>query len=154
MPTEGYGRLVRFDQTKFLANDVETLSRFYVEALDCETVVAPQEVEAAVSRAVGVPDATVTLTILRLPGRGDHGPVLELYSVDGQRPNGWDYRPGQGQIAFEVENLEAGIGSVIAAGGSQLGEVVEWTAPSGAVGRFVYLNDPEGNIVDLFQRVN
>ncbi|HEX6221556.1 MAG TPA: VOC family protein [Acidimicrobiia bacterium] len=144
---------MRFDQTKFLADDVEALARFYLDALDCETVVASQEVEAAVSRAVGVPDATITLTILRLPGRGEHGPVLELYSVEGPRPDGWDYTSGQGQIAFEVDDLEAAIGRVIAAGGGQLGEVVEWTAPSGAVARFVYLRDPEGNIIDLFVRV-
>jgi catechol 2,3-dioxygenase-like lactoylglutathione lyase family enzyme len=144
---------VRFDQTTFLADDVEGLSRVYVDALDCETVVDPQEVDGAVSRAAGVPDATIALSILRLPGRGDHGPVLELYSVSGPRPDGWSYRSGSGQIAFEVDDLETGIGRVIAAGGSQLGEVVEWTAPSGAVARFVYLTDPEGNIIDLFVRV-
>lgn len=148
-----YVRLVRFDQTKFLANDVQSLSRFYIEALDCEIVVDPQEVDEAVSRAVGVPDATISLSILRLPGRGDHGPVLELYAVEGPRPDGWDYTSGQGQIAFEVDNLDVSIGRVVAAGGSRLGEVVEWTAPSGAVARFVYLRDPEGNIIDLFIRV-
>lgn len=144
---------VRFQQTKFLASDVESLTEFYVDALDCEVVVDPQTVDQVVSRAVGVPEATVKLSILRPPGQGDHGPVIELYSVDGPRPDGWEYRPGSGQIAFEVEDLEAGIGRVIAAGGSQLGEVVEWTGPSGAVAKFVYLNDPEGNIVDLFVRV-
>ena len=144
---------MRFDQTKFLANDVAALSRFYIDALDCEVVVDPQEVEKAVSRAVGVPEATITLSILRLPGRGDHGPVLELYSLEGARPDDWDYTPGQGQIAFEVEDLEAAIGRVIAAGGTPLGEVVEWTGPSGAIARFVYLRDPEGNVIDLFVRV-
>ena len=145
---------MRFDQTKFLADDVDLLADFYVEALDCEVVVGTREVEAAVSRAVGAPDATVTLNVLRLPGRGDHGPVLELYSLDGSRPEGWEYRAGQGQIAFEVDDLEEGIGRVVANGGTTLGEVVEWTGPSGAVARFVYLRDPEGNIIDLFQRVD
>lgn len=144
---------VQFDQTKFLCDDVEGLASFYVDALECETVVSPLQVESEVSRAVGVPDATITLTILRLPGRGERGPVLELYSVAGPRPDSWPYRPGQGQIAFEVDHLETGIGRVIAGGGRSLGEVVEWQAPSGAIARFVYLNDPEGNIIDLFQRV-
>lgn len=143
---------MRFDQTKFLARDIDSLSDFYLDALDCEVVVPKQTVEEAVSRAVGAPDASVTLTILRLPGRGEHGPVLELYSLDGIRPDDWDYRPGQGQIAFEVDDLEASIGRVIAAGGSKLGEVVEWTAPSGRVGRFIYLRDPEGNIIDLWAK--
>jgi catechol 2,3-dioxygenase-like lactoylglutathione lyase family enzyme len=145
---------VRFDQTKFLAKDIEALVTFYEDALDCEVVVPPQEVDPVVSRAVGVPEATVSLTILRLPGRGSRGPVLELYTVDGPTPETWHHQPGQGQIAFEVEDLEPAIGKFVAAGGSKLGEVVEWEAPSGSSARFIYLNDPEGNIVDLFSRVD
>jgi len=42
---------------------------------------------------------------------------------------------------------------VMAAGGASIGDVVEWEAPSGAVARFVYMRDPEGNIIDLWSRV-
>lgn len=144
---------MRFDQVKFLARDLEALTGFYKEALHCVIVVPVQSTDRAVARGVGVPDAEVTLAVLRLPGRGDHGPVLELYSVEGEVPDGWDYLPGQGQLAFEVDDLETTVGKVVAAGGSTLGEVVEWEAPSGAVARFVYLKDPEGNIIDLWSRV-
>lgn len=145
--------LVRFDQVKILARDLETLTEFYIQVLDCVVVVPEQSTEHAVARGVGVPDAEVTLAVMRLPGRGDHGPVLELYSVEGEVPDGWDYRSGQGQLAFEVDDLETTVGKVVAAGGSNLGEVVEWEAPSGAVARFVYMQDPEGNIIDLWSRV-
>ena len=145
---------MRFDQVKILTRDLEPLLRFYQEALGCELVVPPLVTENAVSRGVGVPDATVTLSTMRLPGRGDRGPVLELYSVEGEVPDDWDFRPGNGQLAFQVDDLEAAIGKVLAAGGSQLGEVVEWQGPSGATARFVYLRDPEGNIVDLYSRVD
>lgn len=144
---------MRFDQVKILAHDLEALVSFYIEALDCVVVVPEQSTDRAVARGVGVPDAEVRLGVLRLPGRGDHGPVLELYSVEGEVPDGWDYLPGQSQLAFEVTDLEKAIGRVVSAGGSKLGEVVEWEAPSGAVARFVYLRDPEGNIVDLWSRV-
>jgi glyoxylase I family protein len=144
---------VRFDQVKIIARDLGALARFYEAALDCVTVVPEQTTDRAVARGVGVPDAEVILTVLRLPGRGDHGPVLELYAVDGEVPDGWSYQPGQGQLAFEVEDLEVSIGKVISAGGNSLGEVVEWEAPSGAVARFVYMRDPEGNIIDLWSRV-
>lgn len=145
---------MRFDQVKFLARDIEALSAFYREALQCVTVVPEQTTDGAVARAVGVPDAEVTLSILRLPGRGDRGPVLELYSVTGYVPDDWDLRPGQGQLAFEVDDLEASVGKVVAAGGSTLGEVIEWQGPSGTTARFVYLRDPEGNIVDLWQKAD
>lgn len=144
---------MRFDQTKFLSRDPESLAGFYEEALGCDTVVPLQEItDPAVPRAFGVPEARVSLTVLRLPGRGDHGPVLELYSVSGSLPDDWHYQPGQGQIAFEVEDLETAIGGVVAAGGAMVGEVVEWEAPSGSRARFVFLSDPEGNVIDLWAR--
>lgn len=144
---------MRFDQVKILARDLEALASFYIEALECVVVVPEQSTDHVAARGVGVPEAEVRLAVLRLPGRGDHGPVLELYSVVGELPDGWDYLPGQGQLAFEVTDLENAIGRVISAGGSKLGEVVEWEAPSGAVARFVYMRDPEGNIIDLWSRV-
>ena len=139
---------------KFLCSDVEGLAVFYQEALDCVVVVPALTTDEVVSRGVGVPDATVTLSTLRLPGRGDRGPVLELYSVDGAVPEEWNYHPGCGQIALEVDDLELAIGRVIAAGGDKLGEVVEWEGPSGASARFVNMRDPEGNIIDLYSRVD
>lgn len=144
---------MRFDQVKFLSRDLDALSRFYVDALGCSVVVPATSTDSAVSRAVGVPDAQVRLLILRLPGRGDHGPVLELYSVEGEVPEGWGYQPGQGQLAFEVDDLDSAVEKVIAGGGSRLGEVVEWEAPSGSTARFIYLRDPEGNVIDLYSRV-
>lgn len=146
---------VRFDQVKFLARDAEALASFYEEALDCVTVVPLQEPEDdALARATGVPNAEIRLTVLRLPGRGEHGPVLELYSVNGERPPDWHYQPGQGQLAFEVEDIEAAMGKVGGAGGRKLGDVVEWEAPSGATARFVYMQDPEGNIIDLWSKAD
>lgn len=145
---------MRFDQVKFLARDAEALASFYEEALGCEIVVPPQDVDDAMSRAVGVPDAVVKLVVLRLPGRGEHGPVLELYSVNGDRPPDWHYQPGQGQLAFEVEDLEQAMGRVGGAGGQKLGDLVEWESPSGARARFVYMQDPEGNIIDLWSKAD
>lgn len=145
---------MRFDQVKILASDLDLLVGFYEEALDCEVVVPPMSTDNVVARGVGVPDGTVILCALRLPGRGGRGPVLELYSVEGDVPGHWSYQPGQGQLAFEVDDLESAIGKVISAGGSNLGEVVEWQGPSGTTARFVYLRDPEGNIVDLYSRVD
>ncbi len=81
---------MRFDQVKILARDLDLLVGFYEEALDCEVVVPPLSTDSVVARGVGVPDGTVTLSTLRLPGRGDRGPVLELYSIEGDTPEGWD----------------------------------------------------------------
>jgi glyoxylase I family protein len=146
---------VRFDQVKILARDLEPLLRFYQEALGCELVIPPLVTENVVSRGVGVPGATVTLsTLCGSPVAETVGRCSSCTQWRGQVPDDWDFRPGNGQLAFQVDDLEAAIGKVVAAGGSQLGEVVEWQGPSGATARFVYLRDPEGNIVDLYSRVD
>lgn len=146
---------MQFHQTKFLARDIEGLTSFYEEVLGCETVVPIQKIDdGEVARGIGAPGADVTLSILRLPGRGPHGPVLELYSLEGGDQTTWAHEPGQGQIAFEVEDLETAVAEFREHGGAELGEIVEWEAPSGSRARFVYLRDPEGNIVDLFARAD
>jgi predicted enzyme related to lactoylglutathione lyase len=146
---------VRFDQVKILARDAEALADFYEHALGCVTVVPLQDLDDdTVPRAAGVPDADIKLTVLRLPGRGEHGPVIELYSVSGERPGNWHYQPGQGQLAFEVDDLEKAMGRVGGSGGNKLGDLVEWEAPKGATARFVYMQDPEGNIIYLWSKVD
>ena len=148
-------RLVRFDQIKILARDAQALASFYEQALDCETVVPLQDLDDdAVARAAGVPAAAVKLTVLRLPGRGEHGPVVEIYSVDGDRPSEWHYQPGQGQIGFEVDDLEKAMGKVGGAGGNKLGDLVEWEAPAGATAQFVYMQDPEGNVIYMWSKID
>lgn len=147
---------MRFDQIKIIARDIESLSSFYQEALGCEAVVSSFEVvDEAVARAIGVPGNAVTLSILRLPGRGDHGPVLELYSIGGgEMPDDWHYQPGQGQMAFEVDDVDVKAAALVDKGATMLGEPVDWVGPSGSTARFVYLRDPEGNIIDIWSRVD
>ncbi len=45
------------------------------------------------------------------------------------------------------------MGRVGGAGGNKLGDLVEWEAPAGESARFVYMQDPEGNVIDLWSRV-
>ena len=56
---------------------------------------------------------------------------------------------GYNHIAFEVPNVEVAADAVVAAGGSRLGEIVDFESPSEGVITFVFLRDPEDNIVQL-----
>lgn len=51
-------------------------------------------------------------------------------------------------VVFTVESIEATIEKVIAAGGSQFGEI----QPMGPESRWVYVKDSEGNVIGLFQK--
>jgi len=58
-------------------------------------------------------------------------------------------RPGLAHLAFEVDDVEAARDAVLAAGGGRFGDLV--TAEIAGAGRitFIYLTDPEGNIIEL-----
>ncbi|HUE50662.1 MAG TPA: VOC family protein [Candidatus Dormibacteraeota bacterium] len=88
---------------------------------------------------------------LRLPGYGDDGPTLEIFSYDDmpdkQLPMPND--PSFAHMAFAVDDVEAALEAVISAGGSSVGGIA--TTEVGGVGflQVIYARDPEGNIVEL-----
>lgn len=145
--------VVRFDQVKLIAHDVSGLADFYSTALGCVTLEALQTwIGGDVARGMGAPDAEITVVMLGLPGHEESELVLEIYSVT-PAPADWAYGPGQCQTAFQVDDLDSSVDRFLDRGGSMLGEIVEWRAQTGNLARFVYLRDPEGNLVDLWQRV-
>ncbi|MGB7859267.1 MAG: VOC family protein [Acidimicrobiia bacterium] len=143
---------MRFDQVKITAENPERLARFYEEALDAKTVLPLSVLNPEASRGVGIPDAEVSILVLELSDNED-APTLELISISGAS-SGWDHRPGQGQLAFRVDDVHQAAQRVVTAGGSFQGEIVDFTGPSGRESRFVFMADPEGNIVDLWTGID
>jgi predicted enzyme related to lactoylglutathione lyase len=124
----------RFVHTNIIAQDWKRLARFYERVFGCMPV--PPERHLAgewLEAATGVPDARIRGIHLRLPGYGNEGPTLEIFQY----------------IAFAVDDVEAARKAVLDAGGGNVGEVVSVEiAKAGAI-TFVYLTDPEGNIIEL-----
>ena len=52
-------------------------------------------------------------------------------------------------IAFSVDDVESARRAVIDAGGGEVGEMVTFEIPGVGTMTFVYLTDPEGNIIEL-----
>jgi predicted enzyme related to lactoylglutathione lyase len=88
---------------------------------------------------------------LRLPGYGDEGPTLEIFSYNilEERPQTAVNRPGFGHIAFQVDDVATAREAVLAAGGHSVGEVVTLQSATGAKVTWCYVTDPEGNIIEL-----
>ena len=88
---------------------------------------------------------------MRLPGYGDDGPTLEIFEYNRaeKRPETAINRPGFAHIAFEVDDVEAARDEVLVAGGDCVGDLVTVELTDAGKITFVYMTDPEGNIIEL-----
>lgn len=142
----------RFAHVNLVARDWRGLARFYELVFGCVPV--PPERDLAgqwLEDGTGVPGARIRGIHLRLPGYGDAGPTLEILQYDRllDRPEPAANRPGFGHVAFAVADVTAARDAVVAAGGKEIGQVVSQDVAGAGTITFVYLADPEGNLVEL-----
>ena len=142
----------RFAHLNLVARDWRKLAAFYERVFGCRPVPPERDLQGAwLALATGLPGARIRGLHLRLPGGGKSGPTLEIfqYLPEGRDPDRAVNRPGYGHIAFAVEDVAAAREAVLAAGGGEVGPLT--TVPVAGAGTitFVYLTDPEGNILEL-----
>ena len=141
----------RFGHTCIVAQDPTALADFYIRILGCEQSGPLRDLSGpALEKGMGLAGAHVRGIHLRLPGHGDRGPVLEIFRLDevGPGATGLDAQ-GLMHLAFEVDDIDATLGSILAAGGSACGQVATVTVTGVGAARFVYTRDPECNVVEL-----
>jgi catechol 2,3-dioxygenase-like lactoylglutathione lyase family enzyme len=143
---------MKYKHTNLIARDWQLLARFYEEVFGCERVLPERHLSGRwLDVGTGVRNAQLSGVHLRLPGHGDNGPTLEVFSYSDNlsQPAPAANREGYGHIAFEVEDVARMMERVLTHGGRKVGEIA--SAPIEGVGilTFVYLADPEGNIIEL-----
>lgn len=142
----------KYRHTNIVSEDWRRLADFYEKVLGCRAV-PPERASSGgwVERSTGVPGAAVCGIHLRLPGCDDDGPTLEIFEYNQARKQSRKAIncPGFAHIAFEVDDVEAAREEVLAAGGRSVGEVVTAEIANAGTITFVYMTDPEGNIIEL-----
>jgi glyoxylase I family protein len=142
----------RFVHTNIVARDWKRLARFYEQVFQCKPVPPEKRLSGQwLEKGTGVTEARIEGIHLGLPGFGDDGPTPEIFQYNHQekRPETAINRPGFAHIAFSVDDVEVAEKAVIEAGGGTIGEVVCVEIPGAGEITFVYLTDPEGNIIEL-----
>ncbi len=148
---------MKYTHTNLVARDWRRLADFYVKVFGCTPVPPERDLSGEwLDEATSLHGAHIRGVHLRLPGHGDAGPTLEVFQYDEETeseapaPN----RPGYGHIAFAVEDVEAVKEAVLALGGGMVGEVVTVELPGVGRLKFVYMRDPEGNVIEIQRLVS
>jgi len=141
----------RYAHTNLVARDWRKLARFYQDVFGCALVPPERDLSGAwLERGTGVAGAHIRGVHLRLPGHGESGPTLEIFSYDEVAPQTRPVanRAGFGHVAFEVDDVARAVAEVVAHGGAG-GEIVSDGVPGAGRVEFAYARDPEENLIEL-----
>lgn len=143
---------MRFAHTSIAAKNWKMLSEFYIDVFDCKIKPPARKLSGSwLDHGTGLKDARLEGVHLLLPGHGEKGPTLEIFSykeMHERNPIMANYI-GLTHIAFEVYDVEQTLNEAIKNDGQSLGNVTEKTIDGVGELKFVYFRDPEGNIVEI-----
>ena len=144
--------MIRYVHTNIIAKDSKKVIDFYKAVFGCRSIGETRDLRGEwLEKMTGVPGAHIVGEHLCLPGYDDRHPTLEIFSYDEVVDCGTPQINQRGitHLAFEVDDVEAVLDRLLAAGGSQVGEVVKADYEDGRKAVFVYAADCEGNIIEL-----
>jgi predicted enzyme related to lactoylglutathione lyase len=145
-------KILRYAHTNITARDWKKLSDFYISVFSC-TIKPPERKLSGdwLDQATGLSKAKLEGVHLLLPGHGESGPTLEIFSYENTResePIMANYT-GFTHIAFEVDDVEQTLNKALKNGGKLLGKITEKKVEGVGFLKFLYFRDPEGNIIEI-----
>ncbi len=143
---------MKYVHTNIVAQNWRKLADFYINVFRCE-IKPPQRNQSGdwLEKGTGLSNASLEGVHLSLPGYGPNGPTLEIYQyghVEFNPPSHPNTR-GYGHIAFEVEDIEEIASLILEHGGSLQGEITEKLIEGVGTITFMYVRDPEGNLIEI-----
>jgi len=143
---------MKYVHTNIVSTDWKSLVNFYINTFECKIVPPIRNQSGAwLEKGTGVSKAQLEGAHLLLPGYDEMGPTLEIYQYSNIEKQEWvaPNTRGFGHLAFEVDNVEQILNSVLNNGGSVCGEITKREIEGVGEITFVYARDPEGNLIEL-----
>lgn len=142
---------MKYAHTNLIAKDWRKLSSFYQTVFGCKPTGPQRDLRGQwLDDMTDIKDAHIEGEHLSPPGFGDNAPTLEIFSYPETLESEKAVNAcGFAHIAFEVDDLEDTMRLVTQEGGSVLGKVVSNDYGDFGIGTFVYVKDPEGNLIEL-----
>jgi predicted enzyme related to lactoylglutathione lyase len=141
-----------YTHVNVVCKDWRSLADFYIEVFGCTEKPPERDIRGPwLDDLTGLSQAHIRGVHLVVPGYGDHGPTLELFTYDEAQKGQLSAinRVGFAHIAFAVDDVHKYLQSVLDHGGSLVGKAVEADIASAGRISVAYVRDPEGNIIEL-----
>ena len=143
---------MRYAHTNIAARDWKRLADFYINVFGCR--VKPPERNLWgdwLDEATGLKNARLKGVHLLLPGHGDNGPTLEIFTYGDTHECAvmMANHTGFTHVAFEVDDVDATLSAALNSGAEMLGQVTQKEIEHVGTLKFVYSRDPEGNIIEI-----
>jgi lactoylglutathione lyase len=142
----------RLHHTGFTVSSLDRSVAFYRDLLGCEVMAAQEKEGGYLAAIVGYPDAHVRMAHLRVPA-GEH--VIELFEYlapEGAKADVAPRNVGSSHLCFIVDDLPATYERLRERGvDSFVSPPIEVDTGVNRGGYALYLRDPDGITVELFQ---
>jgi len=137
--------------TSFTVADLERSVAFFRDVLGLELAYQREVRDDYFGKIVGLPGCAVKAALFRLPGSAHHLELFEYLQPRGQAVSARPCDPGCCHLSFLVDDLPAFYARLQGKGITFVSEPVLITAGPNRGGYGLYLCDPNGILVELFQ---
>lgn len=145
--------IVGANHTSYTVRDLERSIAFYRDMLGLELVHQREEITLDYWRAVvGFPDAVARDAFFRIPGSDHHLELIQYRHPPGTPQTLTPNNPGSSHICYYVDDLQAEYQRLQAAGCDFISAPVYLDQGPNAGGWALYMRDPDGIVIELFQR--
>ncbi len=143
---------IRYGHTNIITKNWKDLCGFYEAVFNCIPVPPQRDQQGLwLEKATGVSNAHLQGMHLRLPGYDNSGPTLEIFQyeemVDCEKPV--PNKKGFGHIAFQTDEINKLLDLALEKGAKKVGELSEKYIDEVGLLTFIYISDPDGNIIEL-----
>jgi catechol 2,3-dioxygenase-like lactoylglutathione lyase family enzyme len=142
--------IVGVHHTSFTVADLQRSVAFFRDALGLELLYVREVRDDYFGRIVGLPGCVVKAALLRFPG-SHHVELFQYLEPPGQSVNPRPCDPGSCHLSFLVDDLPIFCAELQARGVELVSPPVAITAGPNRGGFGVYLRDPNGILIELFQ---
>lgn len=143
--------IVGVHHTSFTVADLDRSVAFFRDRLGLELLFVREVGDDYFGRIVGLPGSVVKAALLRCPGSAYHIELFQYLRPAGEPHHLRPCDPGSCHLSFLVDDLPALYEKLRAEDVAFVGEPVPITAGPNRGGYGVYLHDPNGILIELFQ---